>query len=397
MKIAIIIILLLLLIAGIGLVVFGVYQKMKDQEYVDAQIEDIKREQPYGKPYTDDQKERAQKLQDSVTLKRPTFIGGVLLALIALLSLIFIPASIHQVDTGEVAVVKHLGKVTGTRGPGINFDFWMTNSYTIYDIKVRTINIDTMTYSNDNQIIGVQADLQYTIDAAQVDRIATEYGSIDKLESKINSIALDNIKSVFSQNTATYVINNRSQISANISETVNNSIDKDYYVNVKTIVMTNIDFTDDFEAAVAAKVAADQEAQKAEKEAEKARIEAEAARDVAQYQADADLYKAQNEAKAKLAAAKADAEAQLLIAGAEAKATKVKAVEVARMLGFAITETEEGIEYEIDFSGVQPDDERYKLMVNYLQYVQYLEAWDGTLPVTLVGDDTATIVIPGNN
>lgn len=66
------------------------------------------------------------------------------------------------------------------------------------------------------------------------------------------------------------------------------------------------------------------------------------------------------------------------------------------MLGFAITEidTEDGVEYEIDFSGVQPDDERYKLMVNYLQYVQYLEAWDGTLPVTLVGDDTATIVIP---
>ena len=396
MKIAIIIILVVLLLAGIALIAFGVYQRYIDQEYADKQIRNIEKEKAYGEDYTEDQKRRAQEIQDAVTLKRPSFISGVLLAIITLVSLIFIPGSIHQIDTGEIAVVKHLGKVKGTRGPGINFDFWMTNSYTIYDTKVRTISIDTQTYSKDNQIIGVQADLQYTIDAAQVDRIATEYGSIDKLESKINSVALDNIKSVFAQNTATDVINNRSQISANISETVNNSIDQDYYVNVKTIVLTNIDFTDDFEAAVAAKVAAAQEAEKAENEARKAEVEAEAAKKVAQLQAEAELYKAQREAEAKIAAAQADAEAQLLIANAEAKATKVKAVEVARMLGFAITETvtEEGIEYEIDFSGVQPDDERYKLMVNYLQYVQYLEAWDGTLPVTLVGDDTATIVIP---
>lgn len=396
MKIAIIIILILVLLIGLGAAAFGVYQTYKDQEYADEQIRAIQREKAYGEEYTEDQKRRAQEIQDQVSLKRPSFILGALFALVALFSLIFIPGSIHQVDTGEIAVVKHLGKVKGTRGPGINFDFWMTNSYTIYDTKVRTINIDTQTYSKDNQIIGVQADLQYTIDASQVDRIAIEYGSIDKLESKINSVALDNIKSVFAQNTATDVINNRSQISANISETVNNSIDKDYYVNVKTIVLTNIDFTDDFEAAVAAKVAAAQEAEKAENEARKAEVEAEAAKKVAQLQAEAELYKAQREAEAKIAAATADAEAQLLIANAEAKATKVKAVEVARMLGFAITETitEDGVEYEIDFTGVQPDDERYKLMVNYLQYVQYLESWDGTLPVTLVGDDTATIVVP---
>lgn len=325
-------------------------------------------------------------------------IFGVL-ALMMIAGIICIPGNIHQVNTGEVAVVRHMGKVTGTREAGIYWDWYFTNDYEVYDTKVREINIETQTYSKDNQIIGVQADLQYTIDSAQADKIATEYGTIDKLESKINSIALDNIKSVFAQNTATDVINNRSEISASISQTVNNSINTAYYVNVKTIVLTNIDFTDDFEAAVAAKVAAAQEAEKAENEARKAEIEAEAARTVAEKQADAALYKAQKEAEAKLAAATADAEAQLLIANAEAKATKVKAVEVARMLGFNITETQttDGIEYEIDFSGIQPDDARYKLMVNYLEYIQYLETWDGTLPVTLVGDGSATVLIPSTN
>jgi len=322
-----------------------------------------------------------------------------ILAVVMLVGTICIPGNIHQVNTGEVAVVRHMGKVTGTREAGIYWDWYFTNDYEMYDTKVREINIETQTYSKDNQIIGVQADLQYTIDSAQVDKIATEYGAIDKLESKINSIALDNIKSVFAQNTATDVINNRSEISANISQTVNNSINTAYYVNVKTIVLTNIDFTDDFEAAVAAKVAADQEAQKAEKEAEKAKIEAEVKLYQDKLAADAAKYQKEQEALAKIAEAEADAKAIALRAEAEARATKVKAVEAARMIGFNIIETPtaDGIEYEIDFSGIQPDDARYKLMVNYLEYIQYLETWDGTLPVTLVGDDSATVLIPSTN
>ena len=343
-------------------------------------------------------------LKKSSYNKKPMIIYTTLAA-VGILGAIFIPGNIHQVNTGEVAVVRHLGKVSGIREAGIYWDFYMTNQYEIYDTKVREINIETQTYSKDNQIIGVTANLQYTIDTANVDKIATEYGAIEKLESKINSIALDNIKSVFSQNTATDVINNRSQISANISETVNNSIDKDYYVNVKTIVMTNIDFTDDFEAAVAAKVAAAQEAEKAENEARKARTEAEAARDVAILEAEANLERSKKEAEAKLYAAEQDAQAKLLIAKAEATSTKLKAVEVARMCGFEIvesTDSEGNTIYDIDFGNpttaeeIASRDARVKLLTNYLEYIQYLETWDGTLPVTLVGENASTIIIPGN-
>ena len=299
-----------------------------------------------------------------------------------------------------------MGKISGTREAGIYWDFYMINSYEKYDTKVREINIETQTYSKDNQIIGVTADLQYTIDQAQADKIATEYGAIEKLESKINSIALDNIKSVFAQNTATDVINNRSEISANISQTVNNSINEAYYVNVKTIVLTNIDFTDDFEAAVAAKVAAAQEAEKAENEAKKAKTEAEAAKQVAILKAEADLETAKKNAEAKLYEAQKDAEAKLVIAQAEANATKLKAVEVARMVGFEIVETQNAdgsITYDINFGNpttaeeIASRDARVKLITAYLEYVQYLETWDGTLPVTLVGDNAATVVIPQNN
>ena len=74
-------------------------------------------------------------------------------------------------------------------------------------------------------------------------------------------------------------------------------------------------------------------------------------------------------------------------------------MEVARALGFQITETEvvdeEGvvtaIEYEIDFTG--KSDEEIKLITEYLKYIEYLSKWDGELPDVMTGD-SASIMIP---
>ena len=43
--------------------------------------------------------------------------------LVSLIGTILIPGSFHQVEAGQVAVVKSLGKVVGTRLPGTYFDF----------------------------------------------------------------------------------------------------------------------------------------------------------------------------------------------------------------------------------------------------------------------------------
>ena len=348
-----------------------------------------------------------------------------ILAVVMLVGTICIPGNIHQVNTGEVAVVRHMGKVTGSREAGIYWDWYFTNDYEKFDTKVREINIDTPTYSKDNQIITVQADLQYTIDSAQVDKIATEYGTIDKLESKITNIALDNIKAVFAQNSATEVITNRADISANISQTVSNSINDSYYVKVKTIVLTNIDFTDDFEAAVAAKVAAAQEAEKAKNEAEKAKTEAEAAKEVAilKAQAEAEAVKAQAKAAAEAAVTKAEAEqkvAQIEADTAEYAGQKAAAVAIQKLAsvnGWSVqtsyvkiegSETpvlgEDGNQVEVNGEKIYTYkyNTQYKLVdadgqpisqadltkgVERLIEVYKLEAWDGKLPVYQMGEN----------
>ena len=89
-------------------------------------------------------------------------IGGVALAAGAIL-FFFIPWSFHTIDAGEIAVVKHMGEISGTRTPGTYFDFWMTDTYQVYDAKVQNVDIETATYSNDSQTMDIQMTIQYQI------------------------------------------------------------------------------------------------------------------------------------------------------------------------------------------------------------------------------------------
>lgn len=349
----------------------------------------------------------ARKYDEEISKNNVKFGMLVVMTIIFIALMIFVPGNIHQVNSGEAAVVRHMGKVSGVRDPGIYWDFYMTNSYETYDTKVREINIETQTYSKDNQIIGVQADLQYTIDSSQVDKIAIEYGSIEKLESKITSISLDNIKSVFAQNTATDVINNRSSISASISQTVDNSINDSYYVNVKTIVLTNIDFTEDFEAAVAAKVAQEQKKQQAliEQEQQLAQAQNDKAIAIAKAEAEAESARLKAEAEARVAEIQAEADkivAQIGADSAEYQGKKQAAIALQRLASIngwtLVTTTEaDGTQYNQLY---KPDKtlitaEELKVGVNNLLEVYKYEAWDGKLPVYQMGDSgTITVVTP---
>ena len=80
---------------------------------------------------------------------------------------------------------------------------------------------------------------------------------------------------------------------------------------------------------------------------------------------------------------------------AEANAIKLKSIEVARMLGFAITETatDDGTVYDIDFTG--KTEAEIKVISDYLRYIEYLEVWAGKLPAVM-GSDNANVFVPVN-
>ena len=314
--------------------------------------------------------------------------SGTIVILVGILCLALIPGSFHTVEAGQVAVVKHLGEARIVRTAGTYFDFWITEKYEYYDAKVQNMDIRTQAYSKDAQTMSISMNVQYKIDDAKVIDIANQYGTIDLLANRIESIATEKAKATLSSYSAMNIIETRSTISPLVEETIKNAVNEEYCVDIVAVVLTNIDFSDAFEKTVEDKMIAEQEKLKAQYEKETAIVNAEKELEVAKLQA-----------QAKIERAKADAEAQIEVARAEATAVKLKSVEVARALGFTILETEitdeEGVvtsvEYEIDFTG--KTTEEVQLITEYLKYIEYLSKWDGELPDVMTGD-SASIMIP---
>ena len=161
-----------------------------------------------------------------------------------------------------------------------------------------------------------------------------------------------------------------------------------YYIDITNVALTNIDFSDAYEAAVEQKMIATQEVERAKAEALKAEETAKGA-----------LKVAEQEALAKRAAADADAYAKEVAAKAEAEAIAIKSLEVARMLGF--TEQVDVIDETGKVSGTKEaiksdlTEEEANLIATYLKYIEYLAVWDGKLPETIAGE-TSGIILPIN-
>lgn len=220
-------------------------------------------------------------------------VAGIV-AIALVLAFIIVPFSFHTVSSGEVAVVKHLGKIEQVKTAGTHFDLWLTNSYIKYDTKVQNLEAETAAYSSDAQTMNLQLTVQYQIESDKAVDIATQYGKLSVLESRIKSIALEKTKSVLSSHKAMDIIANRSAISPEVEVAIKDAVGEEYFVNIIAVVITNIDFSDAFELAVEEKMIAEQAKLKSDYENDR-----------------------------KIATAKAEAEAKIIAAEAEAQANQI--------------------------------------------------------------------------
>lgn len=282
---------------------------------------------------------------------KSNIVQGIIASILALISsavLIIVPGSIHQVNAGEVAVVKIWGDAREVRSAGIYFDGWLSHKYEIYDCKVQQIPISTSAYSSDSQPMDIELYVQYQIQQENAMKIATNYGGLDMLEGRIQTVSIERMKAVLSKYKAEELIKARNTISPEVEQSVKDAITTDYFVNITTVVLTNIDFSDAFEKSVEDKMIAEQEKLKAEYENERAKEKAEA-----------DLEIAKKEAEAIKAKAEQQAEAQKLLADAEAYALN------------KLNETWSAL-----------NNEQKEAILKK----QFIEQWDGKLPDTMVGD-----------
>lgn len=308
---------------------------------------------------------------------------AVVIGLIFLIALIIVPSSIHTVEAGSIAVVKQFGRAIDTRSSGMYFDLWFVREYVYYDITVQQEDVRTAAYSKDAQQMDIEMVVQYQIQPEHAVDIINNYGSLENLSSRIQAVSIEKAKTVLSSKSAMNIIETRDTVSPTIEDTIKKAISGDYYVNITTVVVTNIDFSDAFENTVEEKMIAEQQKLKAEYEKDKAIIEAEKELEVAKL-----------EAEAIVATAEGNADAKLAISQAEAESIRLKSVEIARMLGFKVNEKSQGdtVIYSIDFTG--KTDKEIAVISDYLKYIEYLSAWDGKLPTTYVTGSGADLILP---
>lgn len=273
---------------------------------------------------------------------------SLVLGILSVIAFIFVPFSFHQIDTGEVAVVKVWGKAEYTKAEGTHFDFWIGKKYQKYDTKVRQTECSTMAYSQDAQTMDVKLTVQYRIQVDNVMNINKEFGSLEVLESRIQSIVEDKTKATMSLLQAMKIIEQREMISAEVIKNISEESDK-YYVEIVNVLITNIDFSDAFEKAVEDKMIAEQ----------------------LQLQAEYEAKKAETEAKGKLAVAKLEAEAELEKARKEAESIEVKAESEANALKI------------IETAWKEIDPAVRQVMLQEMA----INSWTGELPDTMVGTE----------
>ena len=235
--------------------------------------------------------------------KKGLAAGLGLMGVVMAITLLIVPMSLHVIQSGEVAVVKHLGKVKDEeRMAGTYFDLWITDKYEVYDATVQTVDLTFSAYSADAQTMDVTMTLQYQIIPEKASDVATQYGTLNILQNRITSVSTEKAKSVLSKDKAMDIIANRAQMSPAVEEAIIAAIGESYYVNVVAVVLTDLTFTDAFELAVEEKMIAEQAKLKAEYDNQTK---------VAQAQAKIEIAKA--EAEAKKVAAEAEAEANRII------------------------------------------------------------------------------------
>ena len=237
--------------------------------------------------------------------KKWLIIAGVAVAL-ALLVMVTCTAT---VETGYTGIVTTFGKVEDvTLEAGLHFKSPFQRIIAM-DNREQKTSFTTEAFSSDIQQVDITGSINYAINKSTAMNLFKEVGT-DYFNKLVNPRMLEITKGVFSKYSAENLVANRQKLSEEIRDGLYGEL-QDYGINVISLSIENIDFTDAFTDAVEAKQVAAQKKLQAEieqaqmtmetqQQAERKRINAEAEANVLKINADADAYatKVRSEAEA---------------------------------------------------------------------------------------------------
>jgi regulator of protease activity HflC (stomatin/prohibitin superfamily) len=245
-----------------------------------------------------------RRLAERNKVKRYAVYGVTGAVAITALSIFF--GSWYTVDEGERAVILTNGSFTEIAGPGLNFKTPWIQSARFFSVRNEVLTLEKMgTYSYDQQIAELRLSVNYQISPDQVENIYKNYGTLQgAVDRVISPKVYENVKNVFGQYTAQRAIQERGKLNADILVALQNAL-KNTGIQITSVQVENIDFSDSYEAAVEASATAKADIERSksellrvEQEAQQKVKQAEAEATAKKLQADADAYATQAAGKA---------------------------------------------------------------------------------------------------
>lgn len=264
----------------------------------------------------------------------PTIIVGIFLLLTIL-------GGFYTVQPWQVAFEKTFGKINDT----LNKEWLYFKLPFITDVvKMNTRNIVVVAKesaaSKDVQIVTTEVAINFSLQASSAVILYSTIWDEDTIKEKIVEKAIqESIKAATAKFTATESITKREEVRQVMIDNLKAKLDKRGIV-INQVDITDFSFSPKFDAAIEAKVTAEQDALKSKALVEKAKYEAEF----------------------KIAKAEWDAKAVEIAAIAEAQAIKIKAQSI-----------------------------QAQWWEEYIE-LKRIEQWDGKLPVTMLSDWANTFI-----
>jgi len=249
--------------------------------------------------------------------KRVMKKGLIILIVVAVLAILVATTCTATVQTGYTGIVTTFGRVEDvTLEAGLHFKSPFQKIISM-DNREQKSSFTTEAFSSDIQQVNIIGSINYAINKSTAMNLFKEVGT-DYFNKLVYPRMLEITKGVFSKYTAENLVANRQRLSEAIREGLHDELDA-YGINVISVSIENLDFTDAFTDAVEAKQVAAQKKLQAEieqgqmtmetqQQAERKRINAEAEANVAKINADADAYALQVRSEAEAEANKKIAE-----------------------------------------------------------------------------------------
>ena len=221
--------------------------------------------------------------------------------------LLLVVSCVTYVPTGYTGIVTTFGKVHDTTlDAGISFKAPWDNVIRM-DNREQRFSFELEAFSKDIQEVDLKGSVNLNIDKSTAMNLYREVGT-DYINVLIAPRVQEDIKIVIARYTAETLVENRQVASDAMYDLLREELAAKG-INVISIAIENLDFSDTFESAVEAKQVATQEKQRAktqqeqqtmeaEQAAARKKIEAEAAAEVVRIQADAEAYEIKTKADA---------------------------------------------------------------------------------------------------